>query len=348
MSAIKKYYVSANTAEGFINLLPSNVKDLKYVIILKHPSYKLKTAVIKKVIERHKDNELEILLSPKQKAYLDGVIIRDKKAAVIIENITTPNLPGAIEIDLNLFTSVQIPKDLSNEKQKIQEYMNLAYDHFQNGLKIHDDLEAIYINEMDFQKADELAETFIEKMLDGMPERPKKGNIYYRLFGTNTADGVVNEVPHITQSVSKAYFIKGRAGTGKSTFMKKIAEACRQHGFDIEQYYCSFDPNSIDMVLVRELDFCIFDSTDPHEFFPERNDDEIIDIYEIAVSPGTDEKYAKEIKETHDHYKSYMKNGIKKIKKAGEHLETIEQQFYFKDEEIKNITDFITEKAIVQ
>src|SRR5699024_4865788 len=98
----------------------------------------------------------------------------------------------------------------------------------------------------------------------------------------------------------------------------------------------------------RELDFCVFDSTDPHEFFPERDNDEIIDIYEIAVSPGTDEKYAKEIKEVTAKYKSYMKNGIKKIKKAGEHRETIEQQFHFKHEEIKNITDFITEKAIVQ
>ncbi|GAB3804913.1 PRK06851 family protein [Virgibacillus kimchii] len=328
-------------------MLPSNVKDFKYVIILKHPSHTLKTAVINKVMERYKDNELEILLSPKQKEYLDGVIIRDKKTAMIIDDIATPNLPGAIEIDLNLFISEQLPNDLDEQKEKIQEYTNLAYDDFQTGLKIHDDLEAIYINEMDFQKADELADNFIEKLLENVPKTTNKGNAFYRLFGTNTADGVVNEVPHIINQVSKAYYIKGRAGTGKSTFMKKIAEACMQHGYDIEQYHCSFDPGSIDMILVRELDFCIFDSTDPHEFSPERDQDEIIDLYEIAVTPGTDEKYEKEIEEVTARYKSYMKNGIKNIKKAGEYLEAMEQQFHIKDEDIKNVTEFITKKAMV-
>ena len=348
MSIIKKYFVSANTAEGFINLLPSNVKNFKHVIILKYPSYLLKTAIIKKMMETHKDNELEILLSSKQKDYLDGVIIRNKKIAVIIDDIATPNLPGAIEIDLNLFTSEQIPVDYSHQNQQVQQHMKLAYDDFQTGLKTHDDLETIYIKEMDFQKADKLADNFIENMLRNAAKKPGNGHIYYRLFGTNTADGVVNEVPNITKQVSKAFYIKGRAGTGKSTFMKKIAEACIQHGFDIEQYHCSFDPNSVDMVLVRDLDFCIFDSTDPHEFSPEREQDEVIDIYEIAVTSGTDEKYAEQIGEVHARYKSHMKKGIINIKKAGEHLEAIEQQFRFTSDETKNITDFIEKKIIVQ
>jgi len=329
-------------------LLQSNVRNFNQVIILKHPSYTLKTAVINNMIERFKDDELEVLLSPKQQAYLDGVIIREKKIAVIIDDIATPNLPGAIEIDLNLFTSTDIPMELSKEKQIVKEYTQLAYDDFQHGLKIHDDLEDIYIKEMNFQKADELAERFIEDILEKRPQKSGEPEVYYRLFGTNTADGVVNEVPHLTNQVSKAYYIKGRAGTGKSTFMKKITEACKQSGFDIEQYHCSFDPKSVDMVLVRELDFCIFDSTDPHEFSPERKQDEIIDLYEIAVTPGTDEKFAKEIKEVNAHYKFYMKKGIKNIKKAGEYLEGIEQQFQYTKDEIEKITDFISEKAIVQ
>lgn len=329
-------------------MLPSNVNNFKYVIILNHPSYTLKTDVIKSIVKKYKNSELELLLNAKQKEYFDGVIIRDERLAVIIDDIATPNLPGAIEIDLGLFTSAQMPIGLDNQKQKAQEHTNLAYDDFHTGLKIHDELEAIYINEMDFQKADELADRFIEEVMENAPKNSGSGYTFYRLFGTNTADGVVNEVPHLIDSVSKAYYIKGRAGTGKSTFMNKVAEACIQKGFDIEQYHCSFDPNSIDMILVRELDFCIFDSTDPHEFSPERDQDEIIDIYKLAVTPGTDEKYAKEIEAVKARYKSHMKKGIKHIKKAGEYLEAIEEQFHFNDEEIKNITDFITKKAIAQ
>ena len=39
----------------------------------------------------------------------------------------------------------------------------------------------------------------------------------------------------------------------------------------------------------------MFGSTAPHEYFPDRDSDEIIDIYKAAVQPGTDEKYEKEI-----------------------------------------------------
>src|SRR5690606_31689042 len=102
------------------------------------------------------------------------------------------------------------------------------------------------------------------------------------------ADGVVNEVPYILNQVKNVYHIKGRAGTGKSTFMRRVVAACEAYGFDLELYHCSFDPGSLDMLLVRELDFCIFDSTEPHEFFPTREGEQIIDLYEEAVNPGTD------------------------------------------------------------
>lgn len=44
------------------------------------------------------------------------------------------------------------------------------------------------------------------------------------------------------------------------------------------------------MVIIRDLDVCIFDSTSPHELFPSRTSDEIVDLYQTAVKPGTDEE----------------------------------------------------------
>ena len=67
------------------------------------------------------------------------------------------------------------------------------------------------------------------------------------------------------------YGIIGANGAGKSTFLKKLAVAGLSAGFDVEIYHCSLDPKSLDMIIVRELSLCVFDSTAPHEFFPERN-----------------------------------------------------------------------------
>src|SRR5699024_7361779 len=99
--------------------------------------------------------------------------------------------------------------------------------------------------------------------------RSRQPIVHERLFGTNTPDGKVNHVSALIAPFQNVYYVKGRAGTGKSVFMKEILNACKSYGYDIEMYRCSFDPSSVDMIIVRDLDFCVFDSTPPHEFFPD-------------------------------------------------------------------------------
>ena len=72
--------------------------------------------------------------------------------------------------------------------------------------------------------------------------------------------------------------------------MKKIANLAKDNGHKTEVYHCSFDPDSLDMVIIRDLSVCIFDSTSPHELFPSRTSDEIVDLYQAAVKPETDEE----------------------------------------------------------
>ncbi|RDW15646.1 AAA family ATPase [Oceanobacillus chungangensis] len=340
MSKKLYYYVSGNTAAGTKNYLLSNIEHLKQVIILKHESNTVKTAVLWKLIDTYgTENNLEILKSPLGARYLDGIIIRGKSIAFIIEEVATPELENSVTIELHVATPTNTSIDQA--KEKFYTLTNAAHNHFKTGLNIHDDLEEIYIKEMNFKRADQLAEELIDTLLQDRPTQNRQANMFHRMFGTNTADGVVNEVPHLTSELKKVYYIKGRAGTGKSTLMKKIAKACQQKGFDVEVYHCSFDPNSLDMVLVRELEFCIFDSTDPHEFFPSREGETILDLYEETVTPGTDEKYAAQIQEVNQLYKSYMKKGIEDLKEAGKYLEEIENQFTFTNTDIIQIMDRI-------
>ena len=40
--------------------------------------------------------------------------------------------------------------------------------------------------------------------------------------------------------------------------LKTIAKKAYDNGLDVEMYHCGFDPDSIDMVVIRELSFAIF------------------------------------------------------------------------------------------
>lgn len=63
---------------------------------------------------------------------------------------------------------------------------------------------------------------------------------------------------------TKAYIIKGGPGTGKSTFIKKVARAFEKRGFNTELVYCSSDPDSLDALIVPEMKFSLCDGTSPH------------------------------------------------------------------------------------
>src|SRR5699024_3299016 len=203
--------------------LDTNLHNISKIVVLQHPSAALKTAVIKQLTNLCKYDDAEILQSSLGGDYLEGIIIRNKSLAFLDENITT-SATSTINLTESFPTREQ---DLSEVNRLTQQ----AYDSFAEGLKIHDELENIYINQMDFDHADVFAEQFIQDLLHNIRKKNRTAHTYTRLFGTNTADGVVNVVPQLITGIKNVYYIKGRAGTGKSVFMKKVAAACADHGF---------------------------------------------------------------------------------------------------------------------
>lgn len=63
------------------------------------------------------------------------------------------------------------------------------------------------------------------------------------------------------------YILKGGAGTGKSTMMKKIAEHFEKT-HRVIRFCCSSDPASLDAVVIPELGAAVCDGTAPHVFEP--------------------------------------------------------------------------------
>jgi len=100
--------------------------------------------------------------------------------------------------------------------------------------------------------------------------------------GGNTPKGFVSFFDHIMplRTAKKRYFLKGASGSGKSTFMKKIADAYEAAGFDTELFHCANDAGSLDGMAVMEKGFCIVDGTAPHACDPEipASIDRIIDF----------------------------------------------------------------------
>ncbi len=296
VNMLKKYFVRANTAEGLVNLAETNLSGLCGVYSVSGSSKTAKTQLMK-AIAGHFDmlgKTVECIISPFDITMYDAVIIREFGVAVADSDIYSVGTP----IDTDEFLSFnRLEADLSyidELNQKSKSALSDMYSQYALAKKIHDEWENIYVSNTDYSLLSSYTDGVISRFTE-IPFVKNNAPRCERFFGASTQDGSVNYIDSVTEGLKMRYFIKGRPGTGKSTFLKRLDSAMRLKGYETQVYYCSFDKNSLDMVLVPELSFCVFDSTSPHELFPQRDGDCVLDFYTESGLSGTDEKFSKQL-----------------------------------------------------
>ena len=96
------------------------------------------------------------------------------------------------------------------------------------------------------------------------------------------------------------------------------------------------------MLLFPELNLCIFDSTAPHEYFPSRDGDEVIDMYEKLINANTDEAYETLLTDIVNRYKSCTSLGTAHLAKAKSYHDELEK-FYIEATDFKVIDGIYNE-----
>ena len=89
--------------------------------------------------------------------------------------------------------------------------------------------------------------------------------------GSNTPFGFYSYYNNIMpqDNANKIFIIKGGPGTGKSSFMKKVAIYFADKKIPIEYHHCSADPNSLDGIVIIPAKVAIIDGTFPHALDPQ-------------------------------------------------------------------------------
>jgi len=93
-------------------------------------------------------------------------------------------------------------------------------------------------------------------------------NIAIRTFlSANSANGFSSYFDELND-FENVYVIKGGPGTGKSSFMKRVAANSVAEKHFTEYVYCSSDPDSLDAVCIGDIPLAVCDGTKPHIFEP--------------------------------------------------------------------------------
>lgn len=88
--------------------------------------------------------------------------------------------------------------------------------------------------------------------------------------GANTAEGFYSRFDDILprDARRRMFYIKGGPGVGKSTLMRRVGERAEAAGLDVEYFFCSSDPRSLDGVAIPSRGLAIMDGTAPHVYDP--------------------------------------------------------------------------------
>lgn len=96
-----------------------------------------------------------------------------------------------------------------------------------------------------------------------------KASIRYFL-GANSPQGFYSLYDHLIdpKQAERIYILKGGAGCGKSSLMRRVAQKAEEMGETVEYIHCSADPDSLDGILLPFRKSAIVDGTAPHIIEP--------------------------------------------------------------------------------
>lgn len=333
-----KYFTDSNSAAGYVSLQQENLTGIKHIYHLKSPTDTLVHELLEQIAKHvPKPSLIEYIYGTFNPQLLTGLVMRELDTAFVSGKVVVDK---AIVIDLdNVYCTSKIKKkqqqldDLNKSLAILYEKMYL---HYNAALDVHDEWEKIYIDRIDVTKADLFSQDVLNKLFGDAKKTGRTSSVVKRFFGTSTPVKSIDFIPELTAGL-KRYFIKGRPGTGKSTLMKLIVKKAEELGFDVDVYHCALDPKSLDMVVVSELGFCIFDATAPHEYEPHLISDEIFDTYHAFIAKGTDEQFATYLSRIESEYDSHIKLGKAALKEASMLRTEIEN--IYKDAEIASKKD---------
>ena len=97
----------------------------------------------------------------------------------------------------------------------------------------------------------------------------------------NSGEGFISYFSEVFggEKIKRRYIIKGGPGTGKSSFMRRVAGYAEQMGREVEYFRCSSDPHSLDGIVV-DGSVAVLDGTAPHVYEPRLVgvEDEIVNL----------------------------------------------------------------------
>lgn len=270
---IRKIFPGANTSNGFYSYFDYIIpKDVNRIFCLKGGPGVGKSSLMKKVARDFSERgyDVEVFPCSSDPGSLDAVVVKKLKVVLLdatAPHIVDPKIPGAIDEIVN-FGDFWNVDNLENNKVEIVQCNKEIGSCFQRAFKylkaaepIFYDIESKNSDAMDFGKLNKFTDEFIEELFKGIENKNELSNPRH-LFGTAiTPIGHIDYADSLLQEAKKVYYLDGKIGYGKTTFLKRVYDKAVLKGLKVEVFHYPLIPEKIESIMITDLGIAITTSS---------------------------------------------------------------------------------------
>lgn len=295
---VKRVFPGGNTSRGFHSFYAHIIgPEARRALIIKGGPGVGKSTFMRRIAEEmvRRGFDVELHHCSSDNGSLDAVVIPAAGVALIdgtAPHVVDPRFPGAVDEILHL-GDYWDEKALRSHRAEIMALnreasagFQRAYRMLQAAKSILDDWKAITAEAMRYGFANRVAAALLSELFPGpgpaagslasqppssaaaaaaRPDVwPEPGRIRHLFASAITPDGPVHHLETILGPWPRRIILTGAPGTGKSTLLKKVAQAAVERGLFVEAYHCAFDPDRYEHLVIPALAIAFTTATPPH------------------------------------------------------------------------------------
>lgn len=278
---IKKMFPGAVTYQGFFSYYSYMIEpDAQHVYVIKGGPGVGKSTFMKKIAQEILDAgyDIEYHCCSSDNNSVDGLVIPALGVALLdgtSPHIVDPKNPGAVDEIINLgdYWNESMIRQFKNEiiscNGRISRYFQAAYYSLKEAKNAMDEWE-FYLEPCQNWNSIDLLRYKVEK--DLFKALPKGSGKSRHLFAWgHTPQGRTQYIDTLVHGLKTLYLLKGQPGTGKSTFLAKIADRAQMMGISLEVYHSTLEPEKIDLIILPELETALVITSEHYSYTPEFN-----------------------------------------------------------------------------
>ncbi len=274
---IKEVFPGGNSSQGFFSYYDHIIAgDARRIMVIKGGPGVGKSTFMREIGMQlnQKGYDVEFFHCSSDNNSLDGVAIPALKVALLdgtSPHVVDPKNPGAVDEIINLGeywneAGITRGKEAIIElNKKVGRLFNRAYCFLKAAKSVYDDIENINQIGFDCGLANLKAAELSADIFENRPVLRQAGTLRKLFISAITPDGFRNYLPTIIPLASSIYAVTGAPGTGKARLLEKVATRAIEAGYNCEAFYCAFDPQKMEHLLIPELEILITTATEPHQ-----------------------------------------------------------------------------------